>query len=392
MPYGILSQAYGSGLFETIGTLVNDVACEIGLIPYTQKANVFGNNNPVFGQLIQLSKNVGRMLWRKRQWTHLLNNYTFNTVANQASYAFPSDYGRMVDQTIWNRTNRLPVGGPLSPQQYEFIKARLAGTVFNVLFRELSGQFTAYPDAATPGNYAISYEYISNAWLIPPTIYFNYLNGSTNGAVAGSPWRPFTAYAANAYVVSNDVIWQCVTGGVSGNVTISLPNNGTFGTNITDGNITWTYYGLDSGTAKSPPRPWLPNAISPPFYYVTNSGNIYENGGGGKSGTVGPSGTGNGSPIYDGSLYWVYLGPAGATQPGSDGDIVLFDSHLFTRALKLEFLKAKGLDSSAAQDDFEKAFEAISNDEPAPILQLVGGSSDITLLGAGNIPITGYGA
>ena len=150
MAYGLLNQTYGSGQYDFLGTIINDVAVEIGLISYNQKSTVFGSSNPILGQLIQLSKNVGQDLWRVKTWPQLLSTYTFNTTANQATYPFPSDYGRMVSGTMWNRTNRLPVAGPLSPQQYEFLKGRLAGTNFNVMYKDLGGTIQSVPGCVYP--------------------------------------------------------------------------------------------------------------------------------------------------------------------------------------------------------------------------------------------------
>jgi hypothetical protein len=71
----------------------------------------------------------------------------------------------MIDQTWWNRTNRLPLGGPLSPQEWQYLKARLVGVVFTVLFRPLDGQISLYPDTNTPGGYDIAFEYVSRWWV-----------------------------------------------------------------------------------------------------------------------------------------------------------------------------------------------------------------------------------
>ena len=71
----------------------------------------------------------------------------------------------MIDQTWWNRTNRLPVGGPVSPQEWQYLKARMVGVVFNVLFRPMDRSITLYPNTNTPAGFEIAFEYCSSCWV-----------------------------------------------------------------------------------------------------------------------------------------------------------------------------------------------------------------------------------
>jgi hypothetical protein len=70
---------------------------------------------------------------------------------------------------------------------------------------------------------------------------------------------------------------------------------------------------------------------------------------------------------------------------------VWFDPHLFTRALKVAFLKAKGFDYSAAQDELNYVFGLVAGaDGVSPVLYLSGGPG-VHLLDAHNVPDTGFG-
>lgn len=89
-------------------------------------------------------------------WTYL---------GRAADFALPSDFSNMVDQTGWNRTNRLPVGGPVDGQVWQYLKGRQQGVVFNVLFRTTAGLLRIYPDTDPPAGYAITFEYQSNSWV-----------------------------------------------------------------------------------------------------------------------------------------------------------------------------------------------------------------------------------
>ena len=154
------------GTFVSAGEIINDAAIELGLIggnitdPYSSS-----DQNIVL--LCRLLKKCGRELARQHQWTWMQRTCEFTSVQNQSTYPLPSDFRMMLNQTGWNRTNRLPLGGPMSPQEWEFLKARLAGVVFTVLFRPLNQTIVLYPDINTPGGYDIAFEYQSNAWASP---------------------------------------------------------------------------------------------------------------------------------------------------------------------------------------------------------------------------------
>jgi len=148
--------------WPTAGEIVSDASVEIGLSPV---ADPFSSNDPNVVQMCQLLKSLGRDLINQREWSYLRKEATFTTVQGQSLYPLPSDFWYMIDQTWWNRTNRLPVGGPLSPQEWQYLKARLVGVVFNVLFRPAQGQIELYPNTNTPGGQDIYYEYGSRYWV-----------------------------------------------------------------------------------------------------------------------------------------------------------------------------------------------------------------------------------
>lgn len=74
----------------------------------------------------------------------------------------------MIDQTGWTPTNRLPMGGPLSAQDWTFI----TGSGWNqytiyVSFREFDGTFNILPNDPVPNAIQITFEYIRNTFGVP---------------------------------------------------------------------------------------------------------------------------------------------------------------------------------------------------------------------------------
>lgn len=222
--------------FDTALNIVADAAVELGLYSYASKPTVaFANTDANVGLLVQLLKSVGRNLMREAQWSALTKSYAFTTTTNVGRYSLPADFDRVIDQTVWNRTNRLPVGGPISQQTFQALKAQLAGTVANVLFQLLQGQFQAFPDLTTPGSYAIAYGYMSRFWVSPAATEAAYGTSATPG-LQPFTWQNASAYLTNALVTSAGQILKCTTPGTSGSANPAV----TSGT-VVDGTVTWTW-------------------------------------------------------------------------------------------------------------------------------------------------------
>src|SRR5690348_1694823 len=117
-------------LYDTVANVLSDTAVELGL---GEVSDVYGSTDANIVQLRTLLKRVGRSLAKQRAWKQLIKEHTFTTT-NTSTYDLPTDFGAMIDQTGWNRTQRRPLG-VLSPQEWQYLEASVAGTVYTVLFR-----------------------------------------------------------------------------------------------------------------------------------------------------------------------------------------------------------------------------------------------------------------
>ena len=110
--------------FPSIGTLINNVAVEVGL---NASAAPLSSTDPNFVQMVVLANKLGKQLMRRCEWQLLNRTYTFQTVntgpptPDVTFYALPNDFNRMINQTAWNRTSRLPMAGPLTAQGWEWL-------------------------------------------------------------------------------------------------------------------------------------------------------------------------------------------------------------------------------------------------------------------------------
>ncbi len=148
----------------TADDVINDAAVELGL-KSADITDPFSSTDPSILQLCRLLKRVGRSLVQHRDWTHLVREYTFNTVAATPSYALPSGFARMKDVTHWNRTTSVPLGGPVTGEGWQQMKARTITGATYIPFRTFGNLLHLYP---TPTEIeAIYYEYVSSFWVMP---------------------------------------------------------------------------------------------------------------------------------------------------------------------------------------------------------------------------------
>lgn len=151
--------------FDTAGSVINAAAVELGL---TEDVDPYASSDANFVQLRRLLTKLGRGLWRERQWTQLTQEHTFATVSGTASYPLPDGFGYLINQSEWDRTNQRPLGGPLTSQQWQYLKGSLAAGISWVLhFRLRQMQLQLYPDTAIPDAHTIAFEYVSRFWVQP---------------------------------------------------------------------------------------------------------------------------------------------------------------------------------------------------------------------------------
>ena len=143
--------------------VINSVALEIGLNP---EVDPYGSNDDSFVQLRGLLNAAGQELVEYWPWQFLKSVYEFTTsLPNNGEYDLPDDFCYMIDQTGWDRSNNLPLGGPLSSQDWTCLLGRdLATSTIYASFRQWDGKLQLFPIPA-PDGLDISFEYVSRNWV-----------------------------------------------------------------------------------------------------------------------------------------------------------------------------------------------------------------------------------
>lgn len=107
-------------------TLAKKTARSVGIaVPTT----VIGNTDRGIIQLLALANEEGEDLAARTQWTAMWNEATFTQVAAalqgtiQGGIVSDGDYDYIFNSTMWNRTTQSPIMGPLTPRDWQTLKA-----------------------------------------------------------------------------------------------------------------------------------------------------------------------------------------------------------------------------------------------------------------------------
>ena len=143
--------------------ILNRVAAEVGIAP---AVDPYASIDPFFVQLTYLLNTAGEELMYAHQWEFLTKSHQIITAdGDTGSYPLPDDFGYMINQTGWERGENVPLGGPLSAQDWTYLKGRdLASTTLYASFRIAEGNFNIYPEPP-PIGLDINFEYNSTYWV-----------------------------------------------------------------------------------------------------------------------------------------------------------------------------------------------------------------------------------
>lgn len=137
---------------------------------FAAPSTVIGNPDDTAKLLLRLINKGGKKLaWKP--WEILQKEYTFATVAAQASYAFPSDLKYFLDYTAWDRSQFWALRGSLSPSEWQRYKSGTQTTTPRTRFRIKAGAIFLDPTPGGIDNLVI--EYISKNWVTDGSLFYN---------------------------------------------------------------------------------------------------------------------------------------------------------------------------------------------------------------------------
>lgn len=157
--------------YESAGDIIASALAMCGLTPVSDP---YSSQDDVQVQIRALLNQCGRELYASHQWQQFLRTETISTGADPSAthpdgtYDLPDDFGYFINQTGWTPTNAgmgLPLGGPLTEQQWAYLVAtNLASSTIYVSFRIADGKLAVLP-APAPADIDITFHYVSNGWV-----------------------------------------------------------------------------------------------------------------------------------------------------------------------------------------------------------------------------------
>lgn len=105
---------------------------------------------------------MGRKLARRSNWSVLTKEGTFTSAATETQDTLPADFDRMVNDSMFDRTQSRQIIGPRSPQNWTRDKSYVSVGVWS--YFRIRGKSIIFEPTPSAGN-SIYYEYISTYWV-----------------------------------------------------------------------------------------------------------------------------------------------------------------------------------------------------------------------------------
>ena len=145
----------------TLLTIVQDACNEIGI---AAPNSVYGSTDRTAKQMLALSNRSGKQLANRFAWQEMTIEATHTTIAAELQGSVESilpGFNWYLYETMWNRTNRNVLWGPLFPSEWQFLKAsNITGPFPEFRIRNKNLYMLPAPAAGQ----TIGLEYISRYW------------------------------------------------------------------------------------------------------------------------------------------------------------------------------------------------------------------------------------
>ena len=148
----------------TANEVLNRVSAEVGLLV---SQDPWAENGGHWVQMKPLLQIAGEELAKLYPWEILVKEHQITTSSSDSGdYPLPDDFLYMINQTGWERNENVPLFGPLSAQDWQYLLGRdLVSSTIYASFRIQQGIFAIFPQPP-PDNLDIRYEYINRNWVL----------------------------------------------------------------------------------------------------------------------------------------------------------------------------------------------------------------------------------
>jgi hypothetical protein len=153
-----------STIRSTANDILNRVGVEVGLDPVNDP---YSTTDKSYVQMRYLLNVAGEELCQAYEWGDLVEEHSIQTQATDSGdYDLPADFLYMINQTGWERAESVPLYGPLSAQDWQYLLGRdLVSHTIYASFRLKEGKFSIFPQPP-PDGLDIHFEYIRRNWVL----------------------------------------------------------------------------------------------------------------------------------------------------------------------------------------------------------------------------------
>lgn len=150
-----------------MGRSMAALIAEFGARNNVPVSGTIGGTNTTTNQLAGLLRELVEELPSEARLTVGIKSVNFNAIASESQGTLVSIVGdggfdHIINETVWDRTNMLPLWGPASAEEWEQLKSLdIGGPQYT--YRIMANEFLLYPTPAAPLP-TLSFEYAST-WL-----------------------------------------------------------------------------------------------------------------------------------------------------------------------------------------------------------------------------------
>ena len=141
----------------TLLTIIQGASDTIGL---SRPSAVVSSTDGNVRTLLALAQTEGRELLERYSWPQTQTEATHTSLAAELQGVMTTiapGFGYMINDTFWDRDLNQPVTGPLTPSEWQGLKARTATGPYSS-YRLQGGKLYAYPAPAAGSTWAFEYQ------------------------------------------------------------------------------------------------------------------------------------------------------------------------------------------------------------------------------------------
>lgn len=146
---------------DVVGNMTNGSNTITGIADTTGITSAFGIYGPGIVPFAQVVSTTSTTVTLNMPVTETITGAALQFSQNE--YDLPSDWQRQIPQTEWDRTNRWPLMGPQSPQEWQSFKSGIVYAGPRERFRIQQNKI--YINPPPPNGLLFAFEYVSNGWV-----------------------------------------------------------------------------------------------------------------------------------------------------------------------------------------------------------------------------------